>query len=108
MGGKLRSTSSRTTSVDSAPRQKILLTGAEEMLLPVVFFKARDARSEKPILGDPFSEQILDSCIIDYSKTHFTQDSRYVTWINNRAKRFDIWCQVLAHQSWILLTAGSE
>jgi O-methyltransferase involved in polyketide biosynthesis len=76
------------------PKEDIRLTGAEEMLLPVVFLKAEDAKSDEPILGDPFSQQLLDRCAIDYSKTHFTRDYRYIKWVTSRAKQFDDWCQV--------------
>ncbi|ROW10337.1 hypothetical protein VMCG_01782 [Cytospora schulzeri] len=79
---------------ETTPKEEIRLTGAEEMLLPVVFVKAVDAESDKPILGDPFSQQLLDRCAIDYSKSHFSRDKRYVTWVANRAKQFDNWCQV--------------
>lgn len=84
----------KTNNADTKPKEEIRLTGAEEMLLPVVFLKAEDAKSEKPILGDPFSQHLLDACAIDYSKTHFTRDYRYIKWVTNRAKQFDNWCQV--------------
>lgn len=79
---------------DAIAKEEIRLTGGEEMLLPIVFLKAEDAKSDQPILGDPFSQQLLDRCALDYSKTHFDRDYRYIKWVANRAKQFDIWCQV--------------
>lgn len=75
-------------------KEPIRLTGAEEMLLPVVFVKAVDAKYDQPVLGDPFSQSLLDRCDIDYSRSHFTRDSRYVKWVSTRARQFDLWCQV--------------
>lgn len=79
----------------NGPKEEIRLTGAEEMLLPVVYLKAEDSKSQDPILGDPFSQQLLDACAIDYSRTHFTRDYRYITWVTTRAKQFDRWCEVI-------------
>ncbi|KAH8201956.1 hypothetical protein TruAng_003869 [Truncatella angustata] len=77
------------------PKEKIRLEGVEQTLLPMVLFKIRDAQNPKPILGDPFAKQLLDCCDIDLEASHFsaTTDDRYVTWIANRARRFDLWGQ---------------
>ncbi|KAI0006655.1 S-adenosyl-L-methionine-dependent methyltransferase [Xylariaceae sp. FL0662B] len=84
------------------PKEKIRLQGVEQTLLPMVMFKIRDAESPHPILGDPYAKQLLDRCDVDLEASHFsaTMDPRYVTWIANRAKRFDDWCQEFldAHQ----------
>lgn len=85
-----------------APKEKIRLKGVEQTLLPMVLFKVRDAQNPRPILDDPYAKQLLARCDIDLDATHFsaTADDRYVTWIANRAKRFDQWSQDFldAHQ----------
>ncbi|KAK6064359.1 O-methyltransferase [Seiridium cupressi] len=57
--------------------------------------QARDSQNPTPILGDPYAKQLLDRCDVDLDATQFsfTTDDRYVTWIANRSKRFDQWCQ---------------
>lgn len=79
----------------STPKEKIQLKGVEQTLLPMVLFKVRDSQSSSPILGDPYAKQLLDRCDVDLGATHFsaTVDDTYVTWIANRAKRFDQWTQ---------------
>ncbi|ROV88907.1 hypothetical protein VSDG_08954 [Cytospora chrysosperma] len=89
----IRSSPDAKSIAHTKPKEEIRLTGAEEMLLPVVFLKAEDAKSDEPILGDPYSQQLLDRCAIDYSRTHFTRDYRYIKWVTTRAKQFDDWCQ---------------
>ena len=82
-------------NVPSLPKEKVLLQGVEQTLLPMVMFKYRDAEKAQPILGDPYAKQLLERCDVDLEASHFkfTQDERYVTWIANRAKRLDQWCQ---------------
>lgn len=81
--------------VRSLPKEKVILAGSEQTLLPMVMFKLRDAQSPSPILGDPYARQLLERCDVDMDASHFkfTTDQRYVTWIANRAKRLDQWCQ---------------
>lgn len=79
------------------PKEKIRLTDAEELVLPMAFLKAKDASNPNPILGDVHSQNLLDRCEIDYGRSHFDPDQRNVEWIVGRAKRIDEWCQV--HQS---------
>lgn len=76
------------------PKEKIRLTAAEELVLPMAFLKAKDASSPKPILGDVYSQELLDRCEIDYGRSHFDPDQRNVEWIVGRAKRIDEWCEV--------------
>lgn len=82
-------------NVRSLPKEKVLLQGVEQTLLPMVMFKYRDAQNASPILGDPYARQLLERCDVDLEASHFkfTQDERYVTWIATRAKRLDQWCQ---------------
>ncbi|KAK8088562.1 O-methyltransferase domain protein [Apiospora hydei] len=79
----------------SLPKEKVILAGSEQTLLPMVMFKLRDAQSSSPILADPYARQLLERCDVDMDASHFkfTTDQRYVTWIANRAKRLDQWCQ---------------
>ncbi|KAK8113751.1 tetracenomycin polyketide synthesis O-methyltransferase tcmP [Apiospora kogelbergensis] len=79
----------------SLPKEKVILVGSEQTLLPMVMFKLRDAQGPNPILADPYARQLLERCDVDMDASHFkfTTDQRYVTWIANRAKRLDQWCQ---------------
>ncbi|KAK7924205.1 hypothetical protein PG985_006259 [Apiospora marii] len=79
----------------SLPKEKVILAGSEQTLLPMVMFKARDAQSPHPILADPYAKQLLERCDVNMDASHFkmTTDQRYVTWIANRAKQLDEWCQ---------------
>ncbi|KAK9784127.1 putative S-adenosyl-L-methionine-dependent methyltransferase [Seiridium cardinale] len=79
----------------STPKEKIHVKGVEQILLPVVLFKARDSQNPTPILGDPYAKQLLDRCDVDLDATHFsfTTDDCYVTWIANCSKRCGLDCR---------------
>lgn len=76
-------------------KEKIRLTGPEETMIPMVFFRALDAKKPHPILGDPYSQKILDRCDIDFSAEHFIKNDRFIEYVMNRCKQLDTWCQVL-------------
>lgn len=76
-------------------KQKIRLTGPEETMVPLIFFRALDAKKSNPILGDPYSQKILDRCDIDFSADHFIKNDRFIEYVMNRCKQLDTWCQVL-------------
>ncbi|ROW12441.1 hypothetical protein VMCG_00824 [Cytospora schulzeri] len=75
------------------PKEKIQLTGPEETMIPMVFFRALDAKKDRPILGDPYSQKILDRCDIDFSAGHFIRNDRFIEYVMNRCKQLDTWCQ---------------
>lgn len=73
---------------------KLKLTGLEQTLIPMVFFRSIDAQQPEPILGDPYSQGILDRCDIDLKADHFIRDDRFIEYVMNRTKHLDVWCQV--------------
>lgn len=61
-----------TTAKAAAPgKEKILLSGVEETLLASIWCRAKDSQSEEPLLGDPYAQQILDRCDVDYTRSTF-------------------------------------
>lgn len=78
------------------PKERLQLTGPEETMIPMVFFRALDAKKPRPILGDPYSQTILDRCDIDFSAGHFIRNDRFIEYFMNRCRQLDIWCQVLS------------
>ncbi|KUI60379.1 Tetracenomycin polyketide synthesis O-methyltransferase TcmP [Cytospora mali] len=60
------------------PKEKIRLTGPEATMLPMVYFRALDAKKPNPILGDPYAQKLLDRCDIDFSAEPFVKDDRFI------------------------------
>lgn len=81
---------------DTTGSSKVRLTldGPEKTVIPMVFFRSLDAQLPEPILGDPYSQDILDRCEIDLKADHFIRDDRFIEYIMHRTKRLDTWCQV--------------
>lgn len=73
---------------------KLRLTGLEQTLIPMVFFRSMDAQLPEPILGDPYSQGILDRCDVDLKAGHFIRDDRFIEYVMHRTKHLDLWCQV--------------
>lgn len=73
---------------------KLVLSGPEQIAIPMVFFRSLDAQLPEPILGDPYSQGILDRCEIDLEADHFIRDDRFIEYIMHRTKQLDKWCQV--------------
>ncbi|TLD07511.1 hypothetical protein PgNI_10773 [Pyricularia grisea] len=53
------------------PKENANLHDVEETLLTTLFAKARDAESDKPILGDPYARPLLDRCAVDLNRPVF-------------------------------------
>lgn len=87
------------TSTNGSSKEKIHLTGVEMTLMSMVHFKAIDASGagrageEAPILDDPYAQQLLDRCAVDFTSTLLPQDRRWVRYVCGRARRLDEWCQ---------------
>ena len=73
---------------------RLSLTGAEKTVIAMVFFRSMDAQLPDPVLGDPYSQGILDRCEIDLNEGHFIRDDRFIEYVMNRTKHIDNWCQV--------------
>lgn len=80
--------------ITPSSKQKLRLTGPEETMIPMVFFRSLDAQLPDPILGDPYAQEILEKCDIDLTASHFIRDDRFIEYVMNRTKQLDIWCQV--------------
>lgn len=89
-----RDTSRRSNDTAESPKVKLRLNGPEETTIPMVFFRSLDAQSPEPILGDPYSQEILDKCEVDLSASHFIRDDRFIEYVMHRTKHLDTWCQV--------------
>lgn len=80
-------------------KEKIPLEEVEQTMLGMVWLRAIDAQSERPILNDPFSRTILDRCDVDTKHTTFFTDSsgatdpRAIAYVANRGLRMDKWTQ---------------
>ncbi|KUI72630.1 Tetracenomycin polyketide synthesis O-methyltransferase TcmP [Cytospora mali] len=76
-------------------KEKVLLSGIEETLLAAIWCRAKDAQSPEPLLGDPYAQQILNRCDVDYTRSTFAalHDERWARFISGRSKKLDDWCQ---------------
>lgn len=90
--GTRRATQSEDTP--ASPKVRLNLTGAERTVLPMVFFRSMDAQLPNPVLGDPYSQAILEKCEVDLNDDHFIRDDRFIEYIMKRTKQLDSWCQV--------------
>ncbi|KAK2613164.1 hypothetical protein N8I77_000091 [Diaporthe amygdali] len=82
-----------TIGAKSSEKEKISLTGPEELLMGTLFLRAHDSRAAKPILGDHYAQQVLDRCDIDTDRTHYPTGEPWVRALNCRTKQLDDWCQ---------------
>lgn len=89
---KVRSAS--TVAMRHGPREKIHLTGPEELLLGTLFMRAEDAKYSNPVLGDQYAQGLIERCNINTGESHYPTDPRWVRAIACRAKQLDDWCQV--------------
>lgn len=89
-----RASFKRSEDTVGSSKVKLRLTGPEQTLIPMVFFRAMDAQQSEPILGDPYSQGILDKCDVDLKAGHFIRDDRFIEYVMNRTKHLDVWCQV--------------
>ncbi|KAK7746278.1 hypothetical protein SLS53_002237 [Cytospora paraplurivora] len=80
---------------DPTGKEKVHLSGVEETLLAAIWCRAKDAQSAQPLLDDPYAQQILDRCDVDYTRSTFAalHDERWARFISGRAKTLDVWCQ---------------
>jgi hypothetical protein len=84
----------RPKNTTGPPKAKLSLTGAEKTVIPMVFFRSMDAQRPDPILGDTYSQGIMDRIEMDLNEDQFITDDRFIEYVMNRAKHLDNWCQV--------------
>lgn len=83
----------------SKERRKIQLPKSEQMMLGMVWLRALDAQSPRPILEDRYSQAILDQCVVDTKQMSFftnssgVTDPRAIRYVANRGLRLDQWTQ---------------
>jgi methyltransferase (TIGR00027 family) len=85
------------------------LTGPPQTMLDMVFAKALDAQSPRPILGDTYATQLIDQVDYDRRNNPITrQRRRQVSSITVRAAQFDIWVRqfLAAHDDVVVLHLG--
>ncbi|OBC10285.1 methyltransferase [Mycobacterium sp. 852013-50091_SCH5140682] len=77
-----------------ATKMHVDLSGPPQTMLDMVYAKALDADSARPVLGDRFAKQLMTQLDYDWSKSPVPrQRRRQVTSIAVRAAQFDIWVQ---------------
>ena len=96
---EVRASFTRSEHTTGSPKERLSFTGVEKTVIPMVFFRAMDAKLPEPILGDPYSQGILDSCEIDLKEDHFIRDDQFIEYVMNRTKHLDIWCRVCSNPS---------
>ncbi|MBW0102170.1 class I SAM-dependent methyltransferase [Pseudonocardia sp. KRD291] len=69
--------------------EKVDLRGAAATLLMTLYMHAFDARSRRPILGDPYAQDVLDR--IDYDAAALRRTTGDTSAVVSRAKRLDEW-----------------
>lgn len=94
---------STTTSSDgyltpANSSNKIHLEPNEETLLMVLYLRVRDAASENPILGDVYASNVINRVDCDFSRSLFTLEPSYITYIAGRAKKLDDWTRAFLNQ----------
>jgi O-methyltransferase involved in polyketide biosynthesis len=85
------------------------LTGPPQTMLDMVYAKAIDADSARPVLGDAYAKQLMDQLDYDWTKSPITrQRRRQVTSIAVRAAQFDIWASqfLSTHRHAVVLHLG--
>lgn len=92
--GSLRGSLEWLGDTSGSSKVKLRLSGPEQTAIPMAFFRSLDAQLPEPILGDPYSQGILDKCEIDLEADHFIRDDRFIEYIMHRTKHLDKWCQV--------------
>ncbi|WP_308257422.1 class I SAM-dependent methyltransferase [Pseudonocardia lacus] len=70
-------------------RARVALTGPPETMLATLCGKARDARSDHPILGDPWAARVLDQVDYDVAKAGMNPTS--AAGVALRSRWFDRW-----------------
>ncbi|KAK7705120.1 hypothetical protein SLS63_014187 [Diaporthe eres] len=60
----------------------------------MVFFRSMDAQLPEPILGDPYSQGILDRCDVDLKAGHFIRDDRFIEYLRMRTSTNVRWIDV--------------
>jgi O-methyltransferase involved in polyketide biosynthesis len=84
----------RTTDVTAAPADKVHvdLSGPPQTMLDMVYAKALDADSARPVLGDTYAKRIISQVDYDPRISPITkQRRRQVSSITVRGAQFDIW-----------------
>ncbi|ORA38613.1 class I SAM-dependent methyltransferase [Mycobacterium aquaticum] len=77
-----------------ATKMHVDLSGPPQTMLDMVYAKALDADSARPVLGDRFAKQLMTQLDYDWSRSPVPrQRRRQVTSIAVRAAQFDIWVQ---------------
>lgn len=75
-----------------ATKMHVDLSGPPQTMLDMVYAKALDADSARPVLGDRFAKQLMTQLDYDWTKSPVPrQRRRQVTSIAVRAAQFDIW-----------------
>lgn len=75
-----------------AAKMHVELSGPPQTMLDMVYAKALDADSARPVLADRFAKQLMSQLDYDWSKSPIPrQRRRQVTSIAVRAAQFDIW-----------------
>lgn len=69
--------------------EKVDLRGAAATLLMTLYMRAFDARSRRPILGDPYAQPVLDR--IEYDLTSLSRSAGDASAVVSRAKVLDEW-----------------
>ncbi|KAI1076873.1 S-adenosyl-L-methionine-dependent methyltransferase [Whalleya microplaca] len=85
--------SSDSAVPEQNPGIKMSLTPVEQTLLIMLRFRALDAETPNPILGDIYAKPVLDSVSIDLTQPQFSTDPRWVKLWCTRAKTLDTWCR---------------
>jgi O-methyltransferase involved in polyketide biosynthesis len=82
-------------STEGRPKEQVQLDGGEHMLMAMVHAKALDASGAngEPILNDPYAQQLLDRCELDFNEPEMAGDLRWSRYVCGRARRLDEWCQ---------------
>jgi O-methyltransferase involved in polyketide biosynthesis len=94
----------------SADKVHVDLTGPPQTMLDMVYARLLDARSPRPVLGDPWAQKIMDQVDYDIDKSPIAkQRRRQTTSIAVRGAQMDIWVkQFLAnHHRPVVLQIGA-
>lgn len=71
------------------PGQRVELTGTQATMLATVHLRALDNRSERPLLGDRWADEVVQRIDFDFAK--FRPNDRYAASVALRARSIDEW-----------------